>query len=516
MRLHVAVRAILFAVGLLTSGLSVARAQDAAPPHSPPDYFAESSDDFQWTAAEAEAAGECSCETCQAQKAAAAAKKKADLKKAVAGAYAGVFYNNNFNYLCNPLYEDWHFGERLKRNCLGDCWVYDLGGQYRARYQGERNHRGFGLTGVDDDFLLHRTRLFANLEYGDDFRVYGEFIDAESNYENFTPRGIEVNRADMLNLFADAKVYDGTRGDLKVRVGRQELQYGSERLVSPLDWGNTRRTFEGAKFLWKGEDWNIDAFYTRPVIVNPHHFDSADYNQEFMGVWATYKAIKNNTLDFYSLQYNNSRLPNAYNFTTLGSRWLGSEDAWLWDFEGGYQFGDNTNGSSHYAGFATAGVGHKFEDYAWKPTLWGYYDWANGNNNRGAGNGFNHLFPLAHRYLGFMDLFGRSNIETPNVLLTMQPREKLKLLVWYYYFFLENKRDTPYNINMSAFNKPNAPVSADLGQEIDLLATYSLNPRMDIVLGYSHFFAGQYYKTTPGVPFRGDADFFYAQYQWNF
>ena len=98
----------------------------------------------------------------------------------------------------------------------------------------------------------------------------------------------------------------------------------------------------------------------------------------------------------------------------------------------------------------------------------------------------------------------------------MQPREKLKLLVWYYYFFLENKRDTPYNINMSAFNKPNAPVSADLGQEIDLIATYSLNPRMDIVLGYSHFFAGQYYKTTPGVPFRGDADFFYAQYQWNF
>jgi hypothetical protein len=39
---------------------------------------------------------------------------------------------------------------------------------------------------------------------------------------------------------------------------------------------------------------------------------------------------------------------------------------------------------------------------------------------------------------------------------------------------------------------------------------------MDIQFGYSHFFSGQYYKLTPGVPFRGDADFFYTQGQWNF
>ena len=69
---------------------------------------------------------------------------------------------------------------------------------------------------------------------------------------------------------------------------------------------------------------------------------------------------------------------------------------------------------------------------------------------------------------------------------------------------------------MTPFNPGNAPASRDLGHEIDLLATYTLNARMDILFGYSHFFAGDYYKLTPGLPYRGDADFFYMHFLWNF
>src|SRR6185503_12756174 len=153
----------------------------------------------------------CNCEDCQA---AAAQAKQAALKKAVASAYAPLFFDNKFDYLCDPNYDDWHLGEDLKRLCIGNCGVLDVGGQYRARLHNERNFRGFGLTGVDDDFLLHRTRLFMNGKFGDRFRVYAEFIDAESNYENSPPRAIEVNRADMLNLFADAKLFMLEGGDL--------------------------------------------------------------------------------------------------------------------------------------------------------------------------------------------------------------------------------------------------------------------------------------------------------------
>jgi hypothetical protein len=452
---------------------------------------------------------DCNCPACQA-------KTAADVKQAVAAAYAPLFYNNNFGYLNDAAYDDWHFGERLKQIPIGDCWMLDLGGQYRARYHGERNHRGLGLTGNDDDFLLHRTRLFANARYSNWFRFYGEYLDAQSNYENFPPRAIEENRSDMLNLFADARFYDGDCGDLWFRLGRQELLYGNERLISPLDWANTRRTFEGFKFFWQGQDWNVDFFATRPVIVDPIHFDSPDYDQEFIGAWGTYKAAPGQTYDLFAVQFNNAAGANDFQFTTLGGRWLGSEQSWLWELEGGVQFGDNTSGTGHQAGFATGGVGYKWADRCWQPQLWAYYDWASGGDVLGAGQGFNHLFPLAHKYLGYMDLFGRSNIQSPNVQLTLQPHQRLKLTAWYYYLFLDTRADTPYNVNMTPFAPGSAPASRDLGHELDLLATINLNARMDLLLGYSHFFSGEYYQLTPGLPYRGDADFFYIQYHWNF
>ena len=41
-------------------------------------------------------------------------------------------------------------------------------------------------------------------------------------------------------------------------------------------------------------------------------------------------------------------------------------------------------------------------------------------------------------------------------------------------------------------------------------ATYKLSPRSGMLLGYSHFFAGAYYDT-PGLPYSGDANFYYVQ-----
>lgn len=450
------------------------------------------------------------------KKAEALKKKKEALKKAVAGAYAPVFYDNNFNYLCNPLYRDWYPGEHFKRLCVDDCLRFDFGGQYRARYHSEHNIRGLGYTGRDDDFLLQRLRLFMNAEVGDIGRVYVEYLYAGSSFENYPPRAIEVNHSDLLDAFGELNLWQECDESLKLRVGRQELIYGSQRAISPLEWANTRRTFDGAKLMWKSADWNADLFYTKPVAVDPNSFDQAIDEQDFFAGWATYKGKKDHTLDFYAIQFNNRLAPNNFEYTTLGSRWLGTNNDWLWELEGGYQLGENTDGSDHNAGFFTTGLGRKWPKHGWKPTLWCYYDWANGGNVRGAGQGYNHLFPFAHKYLGYMDLFGRSNIETPNVQLTLEPCEKIKLLVWYYYFMLQNINDTPYNVNMTAFNAANAPASRDLGHEVDFTLTYSLNPRSEILLGYSHFFAGEYYRLTPGINYQGDADFFYTQFHWNF
>jgi hypothetical protein len=76
--------------------------------------------------------------------------------------------------------------------------------------------------------------------------------------------------------------------------------------------------------------------------------------------------------------------------------------------------------------------------------------------------------------------------------------------------------DVPYNVVMG----PSASLSggdASLGQELDLIANFNVTPRVDFLLGYSHFFAGDFYSTntTPGLA-DTDADFYYTQVQLNF
>jgi len=76
--------------------------------------------------------------------------------------------------------------------------------------------------------------------------------------------------------------------------------------------------------------------------------------------------------------------------------------------------------------------------------LWFYYDYASGNNTGGDFNRFNQLFPLAHKYFGFIDAVQRSNVEAPNVLLTMAPTKNVKLLLWYWHFMANQETDIVY------------------------------------------------------------------------
>jgi hypothetical protein len=263
--------------------------------------------------------------------------------------------------------------------------------------------------------------------------------------------------------------------------------------------------------FWKGEKWDVDAFWTRPVPPDPDRFDSPNYDREFMGIYTTYRGPQENVLDLYYLRLEDDLLD--FEFDTLGTRLAASRGPWLCEIEAAVQLG-NFRGFNHTAGAWTVGLGRKLENLPWSPTVWAYFDWASGSDI--IGNGYDHLFPLAHKYLGFMDLYGRRNIETPNVLITMSPCEKVKLLLWYYVFWLENQKDVPYTLAMTPFNPDNPPASAYLGQEIDVTATWQISARASLLFGYSHFFSGDYYKLTPGVPYRGDADFFYTQFTLNF
>ncbi len=441
-------------------------------------------------------------------------------------AYRGVFYENDFGYLDDPFYDGPSFlGDSMKG--MFDDRV-DVGGEIRVRFHDERNHRGFGLTGRDDSFWLTRYRMFLDYQISDHLRFFGEYIYADSGGETFASRSIEVNRGDAQNLFVDVDLTES----LTARGGRQELLYGNQRLISPLDWANTRRTFDGYRLLYSGTDWKVDGFYVHPVKRTPEYndrWDATNRDVDFFGVYAQRPDTAVGTFEPYYLGLKN-RVAD-FDDHTIGSRVFGESTSGLkYEFEGGVQFGENAPGfGNHDAGFFTAGLGRQLRWHtpigAWTPTVWLWYDWASGGDDVPAARGddsFDHLFPLAHKYNGLMDLFGRRNLNDVNVQFTTPVLgDRVSLLLWYHYFFLDEKT-TPYDVTMTPFNPANAAGDRELGHEIDVVLTAAINPRNTALIGYSYFNAGKYYETTGGIPSgspaRGDHDaqFFYFTYQMRF
>ncbi|HUY33608.1 MAG TPA: alginate export family protein [Pirellulales bacterium] len=446
-----------------------------------------------------------------------------------AGTYSRLFYDNDFSYLNDPTNREFQLGDYFKQWPVRRRGMLDFGGEYRLRDHHEFNLRGRNLTGQSDDFLLQRTRFFGNLKLGDALRVYGEALDSATSFQRHTPLPSEQNGIEALNLFVDARLIDGRRGELWGRVGRQELAYGNERLISPAEWNNVLRTFDGAKLFWRGPEWDVDAFCVRPVAfgtlpASQLRFDQPDLTEDFYGVWSTYHGLEKQTVDFYYLGLTvydapiSAAEPVDANFQTVGSRWQGRQDNLLWEFQGSYQFG-RYGSSAQSAGMTVTGAGYQFAQRPWKPETWIYYDWASGDANPGNGRHgtFNQLFPWGHRYFGFMDLVGRQNIRDLNFKASASPTEKTNLLLWYHIFHLDQARDALYNAFGTPIRvSPSGAAGTYVGQELDLLLQYNFNPRTDVVFGYSHFFAGTFVKATNPAGVSGNADFYYSQWSWRF
>lgn len=444
-------------------------------------------------------------------------------------AYKALFYDNDFSYLNDPRNREYYFGDIFKQLPVGRRSMFDFGGEYRLREHHESGIRGSALNGVNDDYLLQRTRFYGNLQVDDGLRFYGEALDSATSFQRHTPRTTELNGIEALNLFVDAKLWDGGRGDLWGRLGRQELLLGSQRLVGPAEWNNILRTFDGGKLSWRSETWDADAFWVRPVAFGAVteaqlQSDHPDLTQQLSGVFSTYRGIEKQSIDLYFLQvvsYNapiTPAFPVDSSLSTVGSRWEGRRENWLWEFEGGYQFGRYAQ-ANQSAGFAVAGVGYELAERRFKPSTWVYYDWASGNANPDSGTHgtFNQLFPWAHKYLGWMDLVARQNIRDLNIQQNFSFTPKTRLTLWYHIFHLDQARDALYNAAGAPIrDSPSGSAGRYVGQELDTLFQIRVNARIDVIFGYSHFFAGSFIKATNPAGVSGNADFYYSQWTWRF
>ena len=432
------------------------------------------------------------------------------------------FFDADFRYLDDPKNKDHDFFDPIKRIHLGSNWLLSLGGQTSTRYMHETNSR---LTRKENDYTLFRTRAYADLWYQDMFRIYGEFIGADSIGYELNPLVIDRNRADILNLFADVKIGEVQNAPVYARIGRQELLLGSQRNISALDWANTRRTFQGARIMSTSEKVDYDLFWVQPVIPNARRLDSVDNNQNFFGSWLTYRPRKGDFLDLYWLFLDNTNVTRQQNINvaptsvhTIGGRSTGNRDGFLWEVEANVQLGER--GNEHiYAGSTSTGVGYNWAENPLNPTFWLYYDYASGdrNPNQGNYNTYNQLFPFGHYYLGWVDLVGRQNIQDLNAHLYLYPTNYTTVWLQYHHFRLDQSRDALYNAGGAAIRRDaTGRAGRNLGDEIDIVLNFHLSKHADILTGYSRLFGGDFLRNTSGKNASINSDLFYFMYSYKF
>ncbi|MGF1579992.1 MAG: alginate export family protein [Gemmataceae bacterium] len=424
------------------------------------------------------------------------------------------FYDSDFRYLDSPKNKQFNVFDPLHQIYLGQNWYFSTGGDVRWRSMNERNAR---LSGITDNHDLFRVRAYGDLWYKDTFRIFGEFIYAESVNQDLNPRPIDINRSDILNLFIDYKVGTVADAPVYVRGGRQELLFGSQRLISPVEWTNTRRTFQGVRVFRPGKKLDVDLFWVQPVIPNRNELDSVDNDRNFAGAWVTYRPKKGHIIDSYYLFLDDVTpvpildIGSAPTTThTIGARYFGTKDNFRWDFEGMLQFGDRGD-QSVFAGAASAGVGYNFKNLPLNPTFWVYYDYASGDDpTDGDFSTFNQLFPFGHYYLGWIDLVGRQNIHDVNAHLFLYPTRWMTVWLQYHHFELANSRDALFNAGgLSIRRDPTGMSGTDVGEELDIVVNLHVGDRSDILLGYSRLFEGGFLRNQ-GVS--ETPDFFFVQF----
>jgi hypothetical protein len=350
--------------------------------------------------------------------------------------------------------------------------------------------------------------------------VFVEGIFAGSVNHNLPPLAIDRDHADLLNAFVDVKVAETNGNPWYVRVGRQELLFGSQRLVSTLDWANARRTFQGVRLLHQTEKFDFDLFWTQPVRTDPSRFNSVDNNQNFAGLWTTWRPEKGQAVDGYYLFLDNTNRISSrgidiapYNVHTIGSRYAGDKDGFLWDFEGMLQLGERGD-NSILAGAGTVGLGYNVAKSKLNPTFWVYYDYASGDQspNSGTYTTFNQLFPFGHFYLGWLDLVGRQNVHDLSLHMTLNPAKWISMNVQYHSFYLNSPRDALYNAGGAVLrHDPLGASGRSIGNELDLIFNFHVSAQSDILVGFSKLFPGSFLENTGSAR---SPELFYLMYNF--
>ena len=401
----------------------------------------------------------------------------------------------------NPLWQPTtELSERIP------SWL-QFDGTYRLRME---DQSGISFKDLSDSHLLGQLQFGVKLKPLSWLSFYGQTQDSRMYLNGaITKAPPYENTFDIHQVWGELGSLD--RYHFKVRVGRQELAFGEQRLVGNSPWLNSPRVFDAGLATIAFKDFKVDAFTSSVVNSVDTFLDHHKQGNPFYGMYGSFaKLLPKATIEpyvfwrlapvGYAATYANG-VKGALDEKTYGFRIAGNLPAQLdYTVEMARQSGtlgpDSINAwAGHWV------VGRTFK-LILKPRLLAEYNYASGNANP---NGykistFDQLYPSGHDKFGVVDQVGWRNIRDIRTGVQLKPLPKLNIAGIFHDFWLANAHDGLYASNGSVVAKSlSGAGGTHVGQELDIQGFYKYNKAVQFGLGFGHLMPGQFLKvTTPG------------------
>jgi hypothetical protein len=380
-------------------------------------------------------------------------------------------------------------------------------GEYRARFEG---YSGGGYApNATDDYLLSRLQLNLLIHPSPWFKLFIQGMDARS-LEKFPEVPPFQNSWDIRQAYLE--LGDTEQSIFGLRVGRQELLYGDQRLIGNSAWTNAERVFDAARGTVKYKGYRLDLFAS--AVVNPvsgtwdHHQQGNNLHGAYGGIdkigprmiiepyvlWHTQPGIKNE-----------AGLVSRLNEKIGGIRIVGSK------LPGGFDYGTEmvrefgSLGSDKIQSWAGHWVIGKTFAGPLTPRVWFEYNYASGDKNPkdGIRGTFDQLYPSGHDKYGFADQVGWRNIKDTRAGLDTKPRKNVGVNFEYNNWYLASATDFLYAASGAAGARSAAGTAGThVGQEFDVYGTWTVVKPLTLGAGVGHIFPGDFLKlTTKGNPY---------------
>ncbi|HEY6008070.1 MAG TPA: alginate export family protein [Geobacteraceae bacterium] len=410
--------------------------------------------------------------------------------------------DEDYRYLADPARRTdlWDPFKYVPFNEAGS-WYLSLGGEARERFE-YFNHPTWGQDPQDHGYLLQRYFLHGDLHLGERARLFTQLQSSLEDGRRGGPRPTDVDELDLHQAFLDLKLDFAGDGSFTLRSGRQELAYGTQRIISVREGPNVRQSFDGFRGLYRSGEAQIDAFATKPAQTNRHVFDDGPDNTK--ALWGSYAVLpfpllSGGNIDLYYIGLFRRKAGFDQGSAretrhSAGGRLWRTAPPLDYNFEALFQWGSFGNGAIR-AWTVASDTGYTFTALPLRPRLGLRADIASGDEDPANPDlqTFNPLFPKG-AYFSEAGLIGPANFIDLNPCLDLHLTHKTTLIFDWDFFWRESTRDGMYNNAVALVRSGKKSDAHYIGSMSQAQFFWDIDRHLSFAAIYGHFFAGPFLK----------------------